>query len=172
MNLTPVEELVEAWGSLGASWGINRSMARIQAALLTSEEPLRLDQLAERLSVSRGNVSMSLRELRSWGVIRKVNIPGDRRDYFAPEPDMWTMFFRIGSERKRREFDPTIEALRAALADPEALEGETARGRLEQMESILATADRIVSVLLKDPESAKHVFTLLSGMLGSRRGKD
>ncbi|HEX9399435.1 MAG TPA: MarR family transcriptional regulator, partial [Anaeromyxobacter sp.] len=101
-----VKSFVEAWGAMGSLWGINRSVARVHALLMASEEPISLEEIAERLQISKGNASMSLRELRTFGVVRQVEAPGDRRDFYVTEPDVWTMFFRILRERKRREFDP------------------------------------------------------------------
>src|SRR5512146_1280447 len=126
-----VQQFVEAWGSMGALWGINRSVARVHALLMATDAPLSLDDIAEQLQISKGNASMSLRELRNFGVVRQVEAPGDRRDFYVTEPDVWTMFFRILRERKRREFDPALEAIHRLLAQPGA-KGQVL-GRLEQM---------------------------------------
>jgi len=83
------DRFIESWGSMGVLWGINRSMARIHALLVTMDEPVDLDQVAQRLNISKGNVSMCLKELRNWGVIQRVNISGDRRDYYVVESDVW-----------------------------------------------------------------------------------
>ena len=88
-------QFVEARGAMGALWGINRSVARVHALLMATEGPLSLDEIAEQLQISKGNASMSLRELRTFGVVRQVEAPGDRRDFYVTEPDVWTMFFRI-----------------------------------------------------------------------------
>ena len=112
-----VQRFVEAWGAMGSLWGINRSVARVHALLMASEEPLSLDEIADRLLISKGNASMSLRELRTFGVVRQVEVAGDRRDFYVTEPDVWTMFFRILRERKRREFDPALDAIHRLLEE-------------------------------------------------------
>jgi DNA-binding transcriptional regulator GbsR (MarR family) len=153
---------VEAWGAMGALWGINRSVARIHALLMANEEPLSLDDIAEQLQMSKGNASMSLRELRTFGVVRQVEVPGDRRDFYVTEPDVWTMFFRILRERKRREFDPALEAIHRLLEDP-AADGAV-RGRLEQMADLLMTVEGVVNRFLGDPQSSRAALAFIAGL--------
>src|SRR5512140_2076813 len=156
------QQFVEAWGAMGALWGINRSVARVHALLMASEAPLSLDEIAEKLRISKGNASMSLRELRTFGVVRQVEAPGDRRDFYVTEPDVWTMFFRILRERKRREFDPALEAIHRLLAQPGA-RGEVL-GRLQQMAELLTTVEGVVNRFLKDPASSKAALAFVAGM--------
>lgn len=157
-----VREFVEAWGAMGALWGINRSVARVHALLMASEEAVSLDEIAERLQISKGNASMSLRELRTFGVVRQVEVPGDRRDFYVTEPDVWTMFFRIIKERKRREFDPAIEAIHRLLARPGA-KGKVL-GRLQQMADLLTTVDGVADRFLQDPASSRAALSLVAGL--------
>jgi DNA-binding transcriptional regulator GbsR (MarR family) len=165
-----VHQFVEAWGSMGALWGINRSVARVHALLMASEGPVSLDEIAEKLHISKGNVSMSLRELRTFGVVRQVDVPGDRRDFYVTEPDVWTMFFRILKERKRREFDPALEAIHRLLEQPGA-KGEVL-GRLQQMSELLTTVEGLVNRFLKDPASSRAALAFMAGLpLDSKRRK-
>lgn len=157
-----VQQFVEAWGAMGALWGINRSVARVHALLMATEEPLSLDEIAERLRISKGNASMSLRELRTFGVIRQHEVPGDRRDFYVTEPDVWTMFFRILKERKRREFDPALEAIHRLLDQPGA-QGAVL-GRLRQMAELLTTVEGVVNRFLKDPASSKAALAFVAGL--------
>jgi DNA-binding transcriptional regulator GbsR (MarR family) len=166
-----VQRFVEAWGAMGSLWGINRSVARVHALLMASEEPISLDEIAERLQISKGNASMSLRELRTFGVVRQVEVPGDRRDFYVTEPDVWTMFFRILRERKRREFDPALEAIHRLVEAPGA--SGAVRGRLEQMADLLTTMDGVASRFVKDPESSRSALAFVAGLpIGnSRKGR-
>jgi DNA-binding transcriptional regulator GbsR (MarR family) len=157
-----VQRFVEAWGAMGALWGINRSVARVHALLMATEGHLSLDDIAEKLQISKGNASMSLRELRTFGVVRQVEVPGDRRDFYVTEPDVWTMFFRIIKERKRREFDPALEAIHELLGQPGA-KGEVL-GRLEQMSELLTTVEGVVNRFLKDPASSKAALSFVAGL--------
>jgi DNA-binding transcriptional regulator GbsR (MarR family) len=164
-----VQQFVEAWGTMGALWGINRSVARVHALLMATEGPLSLDEIAERLQISKGNASMSLRELRTFGVVRQVEVPADRRDFYVTEPDVWTMFFRILRERKRREFDPALEAIHHLLENPGA-KGEV-RGRLEQMAELLTTVEGVVNRFLEDPASSRAALALVAGLPFDRKPK-
>jgi DNA-binding transcriptional regulator GbsR (MarR family) len=157
-----VQRFVEAWGAMGSLWGINRSVARVHALLMASEELISLDEIADRLQISKGNASMSLRELRTFGVVRQVEVPGDRRDFYVTEPDVWTMFFRILRERKRREFDPALEAIHRLVGAPGA--SGAVRGRLEQMADLLTTMDGVASRFLKDPESSRSALAFVAGL--------
>lgn len=165
-----VRQFVEAWGAMGSLWGINRSVARVHALLMANEEPLSLDEIADQLQMSKGNASMSLRELRTFGVVRQVEVPGDRRDFYVTEPDVWTMFFRIIRERKRREFDPALEAIHRLVDAPGAT--GAVRGRLEQMANLVTTVEGVVNRFLANPESARAALAFIGGMpFGSEKKK-
>lgn len=106
-----VREFVEHWGVMARSWGINATMGELFALLYITGSDWTADDLREHLRVSRGNVSMNLRELMAWGVVHKVHRQGERREFYRAEADVWTLFRRILSERKRRELDPTLGLL-------------------------------------------------------------
>ncbi|MEW6515324.1 MAG: MarR family transcriptional regulator [candidate division FCPU426 bacterium] len=146
---------------MGVLWGINRSMARVHAFLLAQSSPIDLDQVANRLHISRGNASMCLKELRNWGLIRRINQPGDRRDFYVIEPDVWNMFFRIVVERKKREFDPALHSLRYLLAEADLEKDKKIQARLEQMEEILSTANSIMNRLLSDTVKSRKMLDFL-----------
>lgn len=105
------DRFIELWGAMGSSWGIQRSMAEVHALLFIVGEPLNTDEIMERLQISRGGVSMSLRALVEWGVVSRVHKRGERKEYFEAEQDVWQMFRIILRERKRREVDPVLSAL-------------------------------------------------------------
>jgi DNA-binding transcriptional regulator GbsR (MarR family) len=160
-----IDRFVEAWGTMGSFWGVNRSVARVHALLLASSHPWTLDEISERLQISKGNASVSLKELRSWSVVSRSFKPGERKEFFACEPDAWQMFFSIVRERKRREFDPILASVREAMA----LAGETPRkidiNRLTQLEQMLATFDSLAARLLSSEERAKALIGLFEGKL-------
>ena len=159
------EHFVESWGSLGVLWGINRSMARIHALLVLANDPVDLDSIASRLNISRGNASMSLKELRHWGVIQRIHMPDDRHDFYVVEPDVWKMFFRIARERKRREFDPVLHSLRLLLAESESEKLPTVHKRLGSMEDLLSTVDRIMERFLESEDKSKNLLGFLTGIV-------
>lgn len=113
MKLTPtMEKFILHWGEMGWRWGINRSVAQVHALLMLSPKPVAADEISETLNVARSNVSTSLKELQSWGIIRVVHVFGDRREHFETLKDVWEMFLIIIRERKKRELEPTLAALR------------------------------------------------------------
>ena len=118
MQLSPaVEKYVLHWGEMGTRWGTNRTVAQIQALLYLSPEPLRADQIVDALSVARSNVSTSIRELQSYGLVRMTHVLGDRRDYFESLHDVWELFRVIIEQRKQRELNPTLSMLRKTAAE-------------------------------------------------------
>jgi DNA-binding transcriptional regulator GbsR (MarR family) len=130
-----VRQFVEHWGTMARSWGINASMGELFALLYISGDLWTAEALKERLDVSRGNVSMNLRELMSWGVVHKVHRPGERREFYRAETDVWTLFRRILLERKRRELDPTLLVLDRTVTLI-ASESAPDRARLDRIASL------------------------------------
>ncbi len=118
MQMTPaVEKYVLHWGEMGTRWGTNRTVAQIQALLYLSPNPLRADEIVDLLSVARSNVSTSIRELQSYGLVRMTHLLGDRRDYFESLHDVWELFRVIIEQRKQRELNPTLVMLKACAAE-------------------------------------------------------
>jgi DNA-binding transcriptional regulator GbsR (MarR family) len=118
VSLPPAaSKFIQHWGEMGSRWGINRSVAQVQALLYVSERPLHADEIVATLGLARSNVSTAVRELQGWGLVRIVHLPGDRRDHFATLCDVWEMFQAIVAERKRRELDPAIALLKECLAE-------------------------------------------------------
>jgi DNA-binding transcriptional regulator GbsR (MarR family) len=102
---------IQAWGGLGSSWGINRTMSQIHALLLVSPEALSAEDIMEGLKVSRGNVNMNVRALMDWGLVKKELIPGERKEFFIADKDVNNMARQIARERRRRELQPVIEIM-------------------------------------------------------------
>src|SRR5579862_7066178 len=141
-QLSPIQQkFVLHWGEMGTRWGINRTVAQIHALLFLSPKPLPADEIAETLNVARSNVSTSIRELESWGIVRAVHVLGERREHYESMKDVWELFRVIVEQRKRREVDPTLQLLRRCLADSEsgAADGYT-RERLESMTEFFEAA--------------------------------
>jgi DNA-binding transcriptional regulator GbsR (MarR family) len=109
---TAQDLFIRRWGEMGQTWGINRTMAEIHALLYIVGGPLCTDDVMERLHISRGNASMSLRALCDWAIVRRLHRRGERREYFESLTDVWDMFRLIAAERKRREMDPVLETIK------------------------------------------------------------
>jgi HTH-type transcriptional regulator, glycine betaine synthesis regulator len=124
--LTSAEALAtEAVGRLIEFWGFRRNMGRVWAVLYLSPDPLAADQLRDALSLSSGAISMTLTDLQRWGVVRKVWIQGERRDYFAAEVQLWKMISRVLREREKSEISKAVEAFEEALRDLRAQSAES-----------------------------------------------
>ncbi|WP_243471046.1 MULTISPECIES: GbsR/MarR family transcriptional regulator [Winogradskyella] len=105
------EKFISTWGSLGTLWGINKAMAQIQALLFISTKPLSMEDIMEDLKISRGNTSMNLRQLIDWGIVTKVLVSGERKEFFTTEKDVQELARTIAKERSRREIKPVIKVL-------------------------------------------------------------
>lgn len=118
-RLTPLAQaFVLHFGEMGNRWGINRTVGQIYATLFLAEEPRNAEEICEALSLSRGSVSMGLKELQSWNLVRLRHRPGDRHDYYETPGDVWQIFRTLVEERKKREIDPTLTMLRTLLIEP------------------------------------------------------
>jgi HTH-type transcriptional regulator, glycine betaine synthesis regulator len=144
-----VREFVEHWGMMARAWGINPTMGELFALLYITGTDWTAEELRQWLRVSRGNVSMNLRELLAWGVVRKLHRPGERRELFHAETEVWTLFRRILKERKRRELDPTLMVLdrisRLSETKPELRDLKT---RVESLRHFFGLIDGLAVRLL------------------------
>jgi len=112
MKLTEAkQQFISSWGAFGTHWGINRTMAQIHALLLVSPDPLTQDDMMEELNISRGNANMNIRELINWGLVERVILSGERKEYFIAEKDIWKVVRQIVKERKKRELEPLLRLL-------------------------------------------------------------
>ena len=106
------EQLIQAWGNLGYNWGLNKTMAQIHALLMVSTKALSTEEIMEELSISRGNANMNVRALLDWGIISRVSIPGERKEYFKSEKDIWALARQVAKERRKRELEPILKVLK------------------------------------------------------------
>ena len=106
------EELIQAWGNLGYSWGLNKTMAQIHALLMVSPRALSTEDIMSGLSISRGNANMNIRALLDWGIISRISVPGERKEYFKSEKDIWALARQVARERRKRELEPIIKIMK------------------------------------------------------------
>lgn len=104
-------KFIQAWGTLGSAWGINKAMGQIHALLLISEDPLSTEDIMEALKISRGNANMNIRGLIDWGIVQKVYKPGERKEYFSAGKDILELARQVSRERRRREIEPVMRVL-------------------------------------------------------------
>ena len=154
------------WGEMGTQWGVNRSVAQIHALLYLSERPLHAEEIVDQLGLARSNVSTGVRELQSYGIVRRVHVEGDRRDHFVAETDLWDLLTRITAERKRREIDPTVALLAELSASLEKDHSAPAevRERITRMHEFISTLGNWYDQVRRLPKPT--LITLMK--LGSR----
>jgi DNA-binding transcriptional regulator GbsR (MarR family) len=158
---------VSTWGDMASQWGINKTMARIHALLMASDAALSVDDIMGALSISRGNASMNLRALLDWGLVKRVSVGSERREYFQSEKDVWNMCCRIARERKKREIEPVIGALEECLR--EAGDGKDAapfRHQTKELLELVRTLDFVLGKVAQQEKNAvmPRVLTLLKAM--------
>ena len=164
MNLTEAkQQFISNWGAFGTNWGINRTMAQIHALLMVSPNPLSQEDMMEQLNVSRGNVNMNIRELITWGLVDRVLVQGERKEYFTAEKDTWKIATQIIKERKKRELDPMLKL----LSQLEKIDGDKKDKAVKQFVDTVSgikklgkQADKMLDIMVKADES-----WFLSGLL-------
>jgi DNA-binding transcriptional regulator GbsR (MarR family) len=150
------DEFISQWGAMGGAWGINRTMAQVHALLMTSEKALTTDDVMADLKISRGNAHQNLRELVGWGLVRNVIRKGERKEYYESEKDVWRMFCIIARERKRREVEPALRALRTCEEQTRGLRGDKATAfnrQIKALSEFLGQAEAIMDRVSKSEQS-------------------
>lgn len=150
------EQFINSWGVLGTQWGINRTMAQIHALLLVTPDPMHAEEIMEALQISRGNANMNLRDLMTWGLVDKVLKPGERREYFTAEKDIWKVSMRIIRERRKRELDPmlqVLDGLKEIEGDPNDKEVVAFTDTVAQIQKFARQADSALNGLIKADEN-------------------
>jgi DNA-binding transcriptional regulator GbsR (MarR family) len=150
------QQFISSWGAFGTHWGINKTMAQIHALLLVSPDPLTQDDVMEQLTISRGNVNMNIRDLIDWGLVDRIIIPGERKEFFSAEKDIWKVATQIIKERKKRELDPMLKL----LAQLENIEGDKKAKDVKQFIDTVSgirkfgkQADKMLDVMIKADEN-------------------
>ena len=147
----PADGFIRLWGEMGTHWGVPRTMTQVHALLFMEGRPLNTDDIMARLSISRGNASMTLRTLVDWGMITRTHNPRDRKDYYAAEQDVWKLFATIARARKRREIEPLIGSLKQVLdqsAGADDADTKTQRAKIEEVLAFTRLFDAVAEQFL------------------------
>jgi DNA-binding transcriptional regulator GbsR (MarR family) len=171
-----IKQFVEHWGLMARTWGINSTMGELFALLYITGKDWTAEDLRRWLGVSRGNVSMNLRELISWGVVVKVHRAGERRELFRAESDVWTLFRKILRERKRRELDPSLHVLEQASNRADGHDDlRDIKARIDGLhrffKAIDALAVRLLTLPLSDLAEISQLLTQSEEVAGSEEGE-
>jgi len=145
---------IQAWGTLGSSWGVNRTMSQIHALLLISREPLSTEQIMDELKISRGNANMNIRTLMEWGLVKKQLVPGERKEFFSAGKDIWEVARQIAKERRRRELEPILHVL-GQLKDVEGKDKDTEEFKrmIGELEDFTIKTDAAFDKFIRSDES-------------------
>lgn len=157
MKLTDAkQQFINSWGAFGTQWGINRTMAQIHALLLVTPDNLTQDDIMEQLSISRGNVNMNIRDLIGWGLVERVIVSGERKEYFTADKDIWKVATQIIKERKKRELDPMMKL----LGQLEDIDGDKKDRDIKQFTDVIKdikklgnNADKVLDLMIKAEEN-------------------
>ena len=139
-----VEITAATVGELMGFWGFKPSMGRVWAVLYLSQLPLHADELQERTGLSAGSISMTIKELEQWHVVRRVHVPGDRRRAWTAENDILAMVTRVFRERELRLVREASRELREALR---LLDDEAPSSSPESMMRVRFVATRVRHLL-------------------------
>jgi DNA-binding transcriptional regulator GbsR (MarR family) len=157
MKLTEAkQQFISSWGAFGTHWGINRTMAQIHALLLISPDPLTQDDIMEELNISRGNTNMNIRELINWGLVERVILPGERKEYFTAEKDIWKVVKQIVKERKKRELEPMmqlLDKLEDVEGDKKDKKVKTFIDTVSSIKRLGLQADKTLDIMIKAEEN-------------------
>lgn len=147
---------LQTWGKVGGEWGINRTMAQVHALLLIAPKPMDTDTIMKELQISRGNANMNLRELINWNLIYKEFIPGDRKEYFLAEKDIWEIAKRVSVERRKREIEPLVKVLSSLkkVEDPDKREEVAAfKSTIKSLHKTVGKANKSIDLLVDADEN-------------------
>lgn len=160
----PLDIFIKGWGRMSMYWGVGKVMAEIQALLYLSSRPLCLDDMSRRLKTSRSNVSLNVRALQDLGVVRKVIVPGDRKDYYTAETELEVVARRLAAAKKRRELDPALEVVTRAIDAANAAAREAAGGgngsidteRLRNLRELMEKINGIFEMFIDDKTGGRR----------------
>ncbi|MGB3053000.1 MAG: hypothetical protein WBB42_18500 [Polyangiales bacterium] len=148
----------DAMGQLMEFWGFRRHMGRIWTVLYLSPEPMTTAELSETLQLSSSAVSLSLGELVRWGAVRKTWLPGERKDFYRAESNVWKLLRRVYERRElnlvREASDAFLDAQRFLDEARDHLGGrdrqrvDYMRTRISRLRTLTKTGERLVRLLV------------------------
>jgi DNA-binding transcriptional regulator GbsR (MarR family) len=168
------DRFIVFWGEMGTRWGVQRSMAEVHALLFITGEPLAAEEIMERLSLSRGSVSTTLRQLADWGLVQRVRSreKAERREFHQAEQDVWKLFYTILRARKRREFDPLVEELGgcrvATKGSRTNARNEHHDRRIDELLELCVFFDGLANTVSRSGKGIERASKLLAKLLGGR----
>jgi len=147
------QHFIQSWGTLGSNWGVNRTMAQIHALLLVSNEPISTEDMMEELQISRGNANMNTRTLIDWGIVQKAHVPGERKEYFVTDKDVWALARQVVKQRRQREIEPMLRVIQE-VKEVEGNDKETKEFKelIENIDNFTQKADDLMDKFICSDE--------------------
>ncbi|MDD3905542.1 MAG: hypothetical protein PHS46_03305 [Candidatus Omnitrophica bacterium] len=152
-------KFIESIGKLCDSFGFNKFIAQLYALLYLSDRPMSLDELSEKLSASKGNVSLNIRELEKWGAVKNIWVKGSRKDYYEADTDIKKVFSnKIRTAVQKRigeisgmvgEFNTIVDSASAELTEEERKIAALYRERMKKIEDMKSLASTALSLMEK-----------------------
>lgn len=149
-------KFLESIGHISDAFGLNGFVAKLFGILYLNAKPLSLDELAEALGVSKGNVSINIRELEKWGAVKKIWIRGSRKDYYEAEPEIKkVLIHKIKSSVEKRisevsdiikESNRVIQLANGELSEDDKLIAKGFQQRLKKIEEFRALASNVLGI--------------------------
>ncbi|MBT8233582.1 MAG: transcriptional regulator [Saprospiraceae bacterium] len=141
---------INTWGELGLNWGVNRAMGHIHALLIISPHELSADEIMSELKISRGNANMNLRALMEWQLVYRKSKPGERKDFFSAEKNLWNVFKKTLSKRKTKELNPMLHMIKNVQGVVPINEyAEEFNRVIKELEMISSAADKALDKLIQ-----------------------
>ena len=162
--------IADAIGDVIERWGFRKVLGRMWTVLYLAGEPLSAAELAERLSLSSGGVSMALGELQEWAVVKRALRPGERREYFVAETDFWKMISKVVSERERFLVTSVRERLVEASALLKQIPSRQGRAALQRTKILLSIAQTAEAVIESFLASRRADFSGFGALIQLPRG--
>lgn len=154
------DSMLEGLGQLADYFGFSKVMGQLYGTLLLSPDALSLDDMMERLSISKASVSMNMRSLEHMGMVRQVWVRGGsgRRKYYEAVTDFWQIISNLFSSREMRDVEraisvmddnsDTLKAGMATMSEEERKIAELYIARMEQLQGLFRLAQMIISTVL------------------------
>jgi len=149
-------KFMEGIGKLCDSFGLNKFIAQLYALLYLSDKRLSLDDMAEKLQVSKGNISLNIRELEKWGAVKNVWVKGSRKDYYEADLDIKKVISnKVKSGVQKRiqeisgmldEFNAIVQSARGELTEEEMAIVKIYEERLKKIEELKTLASTAMSL--------------------------
>jgi DNA-binding transcriptional regulator GbsR (MarR family) len=168
---TVQRQFMEAMGRVAEFWGAPASVGSLYGAIYCAPKPVSLDELVEQVGVTKGAISLNVRALERLGLVRWVSRVGDRKDYYEAEPDFWNVVRGILRERRNRDFERALSAVRACAeilgkAGKDDREVSFLKDRVDNVVRFFGALDRVVATILALDDLGSGT---LGGLFGKRR---